>query len=247
MGILWLAIVIKSIGFLSFALDSLGGVKKEREAKPWRRIIGYRDFYLYLIPYVLFMFAAGLVSLLWQGLPSDPAYVEVDRYASYFRYFLLSIFAVVAGSMADRMGRKTPIILGSIMLGASYALIGLLTSPETYFITLLMSACAWGIIIVLYLVVPGDLAFSGSTERFYTLGWLLPFILYTGVLGTGKIFNITPKTDVFAAILSIIIFASTLPLLYAAETLSESKLRERRLMEYAEKAGKLSKKNNEAG
>ena len=236
-GILLLTIGIKSIGFLSFALDPIDRV--ENEAKPWRAILGYRDFNLYLLPYVLFMVAAGLVSLLWQGLPSTPEYDAITQIALILRYVGLGVFAIIAGLMADRIGRKKPIILGLIMLGAAYAIVGLLTTPETYFVNLLLSGFAWGIIMVVYLVVPGDLSFAGSAERFYTVGWVLPLVLYIGVEGTGKFIGITPRIDVLSAILSIVLFASILPLLSAVETLSESKMRERRLKEHIEKVRKV--------
>jgi hypothetical protein len=93
---------------------------------------------------------------------------------------------------------------------------------------------------VVYIVVLGDLAFAGSSERFYAIGWVLPLILYIGVEGTGQLINIpTLRVDVFSTILSVVLFASILPLLSAVETLSESKLRERRLREHVEKVGKL--------
>jgi MFS family permease len=240
-GILLLTIGIKSIGFLSFALDPIDRV--ENEAKPWRAILGYRDFNLYLLPYVLFMVAAGLVSLLWQGLPSE--YDAVTRSATILRYVGLCVFAIIAGLMADRIGRKKPVILGLIMLGAAYALVGLLTSPETYFVNMLLSGFAWGIIMVVYLVVPGDLSFAGSAERFYTVGWVLPLALYIGVEGTGSLIGLPTRIDIFSTILSFVLFASVLPLLFAVETLSESKLRERRFREYAEKVGKVVQESKE--
>jgi MFS family permease len=242
-GILLLTIGIKSIGFLSFILDPIDRVKNE--AKPWRAILGYRDFNLYLLPYVLFNVAAGLVSLLWQGLPSNPDYDAVTRTGTILRYVGLCVFAIIAGWAADRIGRKKPIMLGFVMLGAAYAIVGLLTTPETYFINLLLSGFAWGIIMVVYLVVPGDLSFAGSAERFYTVGWVLPLILYIGVEGTGKLIGIAPRIDVFSTILDIVLFASVLPLLSAVETLSESKLRERRFREYTEKVGKVVQESKE--
>jgi MFS family permease len=236
-GILLLTVGIKSIGFLSFALDPIDRV--ENEAKPWRAILGYRDFNLYLMAFVLFMVAAGLVSLLWQAVPQTPVYDEVTRTAMILRYMGLCVFGIIAGLMADRIGRKKPIILGLVMLGAAYAIVGLLTTPETYFVNLLLSAFAWGIIMVVYLVVPGDLSFAGSAERFYTVGWVLPLILYIGVDVTGKLIGFAPRIDIFSAILSVVLFASVLPLLSAVETLSESKLRERRFRKYAEEVGKV--------
>lgn len=238
-GILLLTILVKSIGFISFVLDPIDTDIKEREPKPWRTIIGYRDFYLYLVPYLLFMIAAGLVSLFWQGLPSSQNYEDAYRSGSILRLIGLSVFAMLAGLMADRMGRKKPIILGLVMLGASYALVGLLTTAETYFINLVFSGCAWGILIVIYLVVPGDLAFSGSAERFYTLGWVLPLLLWSIVFATASFLNITPRTDIFSFILTITIVASIIPLFSAVETLSESKMRERKFSEYTEKVGKV--------
>jgi MFS family permease len=242
-GILLLAILVRSTGFLSFGLDPIDTDIKEKEPKPWRTIFGYRDFYLYLIPYLLFMIAAGFVSLFWQGL--DSSYDDAYRAGSILRLVGLSAFAMLAGLMADRMGRKKPIILGLVMLGASYAIVGLLTTPETYFINLLLSGCAWGILIVVYLVVPGDLAFSGTAERFYTLGWVLPLVLWSVVYAAGNFLRVTPIRDIFSFILTIIMIAAILPLFSAVETLSESKMREREFREYTEKVGKVIQESKE--
>jgi MFS family permease len=242
-GILLVTIGIKAIGFLSFILDPIGRV--ENKAEPWRAILSYRDFDLYLLAYVLFNVAAGLVSLLWGALPSTPEYEAATQSGYILRYVGLGVFAIIAGLMADRIGRKKPIMLGLVMLGVAYALVGLITTPETYFVNFLLSGCAWGIIMVVYLVVPGDLSFAGSGERFYTVGWVLPLILYTGVDATGRLIGFPFRIDVFSTILSIVLFASVIPLLSAVETLSESKLRERRFREYAERAGKVVQESKE--
>ncbi len=242
-GILLLLIGIKAIGFLSFALDPIERV--QNKAKPWRTIISYRDFNLYLLAYVLFNIAAGLVVLLWNAVPSTLAYDEVTRSGAILRLIGLCVFAVVAGFAADRFGRKKPIMFGLITLGGAYAIVGLLTTPETYFATLMLSGFAWGIIMVAYLLVPGDLAFTGSTERFYTVGWVLPLVLYTAVEGTGRLIGFTPRIDVFSTILDVILLAAILPLWSAVETLSESKIRERRLREHAEKVSKIVQESEE--
>ncbi len=244
-GILLLTFAIKSIGFVSFALDPIE--RNEKTVKPWRDIFTYRDFNLYLLAYVLFSVAAGLVSLLWQGLPLTPEFDAATRNGTMLRYVGLGIFALMAGFMADRIGRKKPIIIGVIMLGAAYAIVGLLTTADTYFANLLLSGFAWGIIMVAYLVVPGDLAFAGSAERFYTVGWVLPVILYIGGDGIGRLAGVSPRIDIFSTVLSIVLFASILPLLSAVETLSESKLRERNLKEHAEKVGRLVGESEENG
>jgi len=58
---------------------------------------------------------------------------------------------VIAGYATYRIGRKKPIVFGLIMLGAAYALVGLLTTTDKYFATLPLSGFAWGIIMVAYL------------------------------------------------------------------------------------------------
>jgi MFS family permease len=203
-------------------------------------VLGYRDFNFYLLAFVLFLVAAGLVSLLWQAVPSTEEHVAAGESGQVLRLLVLCVSAIVAGVAADRFGRKIPIVFGTIMLGVAYAVVGLYTTADTYFATLVLSGLAWGIIMVLYLVVPGDLSFPGSTERFYTVGWVLPLILYTGVEGSGSLIGVYP-IDIFSTILSIILFVSVLPVLFAVETLSESKIRERKLKEYTEKVGKIIK------
>lgn len=236
-GLVLTAVGVRLIGFLSFLFDPLK--KKEITVRPWRGILGLKDFGLYVLAYVLFMVSAGLVAFIWQGLPANPDYESFHRAGMLVRNVGLGIFGVIAGFMADRVGRKKPIIIGLIMLGVGYALVGLLTNPMTYFLNLLLSGFAWGIIIVVYLVIPGDLAFSGSEERFYVAGWVLPLVLYIGINGAARFINIAPPIDIFSTILSIILFASIVPIWSAPETLSESKIRERKFREYAEEVGKV--------
>jgi len=242
-GLLLLTIGLKSIGFLSFKLDPISRV--EKEAKPWRAILSYRDFNRYLLAFCVFMIAAGLVSLLWQAIPNTPPYDAAWNAAQVPRNLGIIVFAMIAGLMADRLGRKKPIIVGLVLLGAAYAIVGLMTTPETFFVNLLLSGFAWGIILAVYLIVPGDLAFPGSTERFYTVGWVFPLILYIGVYGAG-IVGLPLRIDVFSTALTMIVIAAVLPLLSAVETLSEGRIRERELREHAEKVSKLVQESQEA-
>lgn len=243
-GIILLLTGIKSLGFLSLALDPIDRV--EKEAKPWRDILKYRDFNRYLLAFVLFSIAAGLMSVVWTALPINEEYEYITQLGLILRFVGLGVFAIVAGIMADRIGRKKPIIIGLVMLGAAYAIVGLLTTPETYLVNLLLSGFAWGMIWVLYLVVPGDLAFTGSAERFYTVGWVLPVVLYTGVSGIGGLIGIADQgLAVFSTLMTMILFGAILPLLSAVETLSEGKIRERELREHVEALGKMIQESQE--
>lgn len=235
--ILLVILGIKALGFLAFILDPIDSIKSK--ITPWKDILGSKDFNYYLLAYILFNIAAALVTLLWISTPDIPEYNDAQRLANIFRYIGLGFFAIISGVMADLIGRKKPIILGLIMLGGAYALVGLLTNSTTFFINLLLSGFAWGVLMVVYLVIPGDLSSPGSRERFYAVGWVLPISLYIGINGSARLMGFIPPTDIFSTILSVILFASILPILYAVETLSESKLRERRFREYTKKVGKI--------
>ncbi|UCF45182.1 MAG: MFS transporter [Candidatus Bathyarchaeota archaeon] len=236
-GILLVSIGIRSTGFLSFLLDPID--KQENKAKSWRSILGCRDFRLYLLAYTLFNIAAGLVAFIWQGLPDSPEFEAASTTGNFVRYIGLGFFAIIAGVMADRVGRKKPIMLGLIMLGTAYALIGIMTTSATYFANLVLSGLAWGVIMVIYLVVPGDLSFPGSEERFYAVGWLIPLVLYIGINGAARFVIIVAEIAVFSTILTALLFASAFPIWTASETLPESKIQSRRLKEYTEKVGKI--------
>jgi MFS family permease len=243
-GIFFLLFAIRAIGFLPFVLDPLNRV--EITPKSWRSVVGYRDFSLYSLAFVLFMVAAGLVSLLWAMIPESPDFDTAYRTATLVRLLGLCIFALTAGLIADRIGRKKPIIFGLIVLAAAYALVGLQTTSDVFLVTYVLSGFAWGIIMVVYLVVPGDLAFAGSAERFYTVGWVFPLILYVGVEAIGGALDFsTINISVFAYVLSLILFVAILPLWSAVETLSESKMRERQLKEHVERVSKLIQENQE--
>ena len=128
-----------------------------------------------------------------------------------------------------------------VLLGIAYALVGLNLTPDTYFFQMILSGLAWGILIVIYNIIPGDLASPGSEERFYTLGLLIPFILYAGINGAGRFFILEAPLDLFSTFLSIVLFLAVIPLLYAKETLSESKIQMIRIQDHIKKVGKTIK------
>lgn len=146
--ILFLTLILRSIGFVSLKLDVVK--RTENRAKPWRDTLGYEDFNRYLFVFVLFMIAAGLVSLLWNAVPNTGEFYAAYQTASILRYLGLTVFAIITGIMVDRIGRKKPIIVGLVMLGAAYAVVGLLLTPVAFFVNLLLSGLAWGIIMVVY-------------------------------------------------------------------------------------------------
>ena len=175
----------------------------------------------------------------------DPDFISANESAISIRNLGIAIIAVVTGFLADKIGRKKPVILGIVLLGIAYAFVGLSLSVQTFFFQMVVSGLAWGILIVLYNVIPGDLAFPGSEEKFYTLGLLIPFILYTGINGAGRFFIFDPEMEIFSTILSIALFISVIPILYARDTLSERKIQEFKLKKYTKKVTEIIKDSEE--
>lgn len=239
-GILAVTIGLKLTGFLPFLLVPIEN--KVDKAKPWLQVLKDRDFGIYLLAYILFNVCSGLVAFIWSGRPVSPEFLAANESAMVLRYFGIAILAVITGFWADKFGRKKPVIFGVVLLGIAYALVGLTLTPETYFLQLLVSGLAWGILIVIYNVIPGDLAFPGSEYKFYTLGIIIPFILYTGINSGGRFLIFNPPLEFFSTFLSIALFLSVIPILYAKETLSEGKMRTTRLKEHIRKVQKVVEK-----
>jgi hypothetical protein len=106
-----------------------------------------------------------------------------------------------------------------------------------------ISGIAWGALMVVYLAVPGDIAASGSKEKYYAFGLALPLIVYLGIGDIPAALNLNMSSSVLSPILSVMLFASVVPILYATETLPPSKVRERKMKEHIDSIGKLIKES----
>ena len=83
---------------------------------------------------------------------------------------------MVRGFIADKWGRKRLIIVGFIVLGIGYAVIGLTTNVYGSIIYTVLDGIAWGIFFVLFLLTLwGDLAQTRNSDKFFFLG-ALPYI-----------------------------------------------------------------------
>jgi MFS family permease len=233
------SLVVRSTSYVALFLDDCKRpIEKE---KSWSSIIGDREFAFYLFPWIMFNVTAGIV---WWMIPQSSEYAPFVAIGTVLRMVCVAIFGLVSGVVADYFGRKQPIVIGLVMLGTSFLLLGLVPSPPTVLIYLLTSGIAWGSFLAVYLAVPGDLAFSGSKEKYYALGTVLPLIIELGLSNTTS--SYVPANEL-APILSIILFLSIIPILRARETLSEGKMYERKIKEHVKKVGKLvkeSKKNS---
>jgi MFS family permease len=236
-GVVLLGAFLRSTGYLALILDPCD--RESGKEKSWRAILANKDFSFYLFPWLMFNIASGLISFVWTGLPKTPEYDWAQAIGGLLHFLGAGVFGFTAGFLADRLGRKQPIIIGMVMLGVSFAFLGLATSPLSVLTYLTISGIAWGFVMVVYLAVPGDLALPGSKEKFYALGISLPLIIIIGIPAISDFLNIGVPANSLSSVLSIIIFISVVPVLRASETLPETSIRERQLKEHVEKVGKL--------
>ena len=189
------------------------------------------------------MFAV-VSSLAWNLIPSDSAAAVTG---TTYRYAFIAVFGLVSGVVADRFGRKQPIVIGLIVLGISFALLGFFGITETnVIIYLALSGVAWGSFFVLFLAIPGDLSAPGSREKFYGLGYILPVAVMVCISAIpGRSLFVGQSASLVSQIFSAILFLSIIPVLRAKETLQESKIQERKLKEYAERVGKAVQETKE--
>jgi MFS family permease len=248
---------LKSIGFFSFIIDPLS--KAKSKPKTWSSILGFKNFKNYLLAYIFFSIAFGLTPMLWQPMFNNLTIenASIFRLEYDFRLFLLGFVMLFAGVTADKFGRKKLVILGFLML-----------IPEAVFARFMLSSIAQGIMMALYLAIPGDLSSPGSREKSYAICWILPLSIWlaigsiertawrywTDVAVWSPIIATSPDgrflrdywnfgslgyvflpPELFTIIYFILIAVSILLIVLAVETISESKMQERKFRDYAEK------------
>ena len=126
-----------------------------REEKSWRSILKQRDFIFFLLPWILFNVATGLTNFIMSGLEIMPEFTGALKMGLPLEYGCTAIACLISGSIADRYGRKSPIIIGIVLLGASFAILGIETVNLTLLIHLGISGFAWGFLMVVYLSCSG--------------------------------------------------------------------------------------------
>ena len=228
--------LVRIAGFAAFFLDPIEREKGKGDS--WREIFSHKDFRFYILPWLMVNIADGLRLLIWGNFQDFPDFNEIVQIGYYIRYLGVGFFGFVAGVASDRIGRKIPIYIGLILMGVSFAFLGYM-STTSLFLFLVLSGVAWSFLFVVYFSVLGDLASKFSKERFYALGWITPISILMGFSSLAGVFEITASLNIVSPILSMILFLTIIPIIGAKETLSEAKMRQRRLREHTEKVGKI--------
>ena len=202
----------------------------------------YKEFLLYFFPFIMFCIAAGLAFNL---IPDTPEYESARSLGNSFRYVFIAVFGLASGVIADRIGRKQPIIVGLIMLGVSFMLLGFSMSWLSVVFYLATSGIAWGLFFVIFLAIPGDLSVSGSREKFYALMFILPFSVLLGLSAIPGWAIFSDSGSSISQLFSLFLFLSIIPILLAKETLPVEKVRDRKMKEHLENIEKLIKENRD--
>src|SRR4030042_3188400 len=130
---------------------------KENRSTSYRTIFSQRPFILYLVPWIMFSLLAYLSTPLKFEILGKQ---QVD-FLTIIENGLLSLFAILGGFLADKVGRKRVTIIGFVVLGLGYAALGMFPNEmgSWYFHTL-ADAVAWGFFFVIFVItVWGDLSY----------------------------------------------------------------------------------------
>ena len=223
-------------------------IKKEPQEKiKYKDILFNRPFVFYFVPWCMFT----LINYMTIPIQQTIFATEVDfNMLMAVEFVVTAIFALISGFVADKFGRKRLAIIGFIMLGIGYAVIGLFANSNlhlTGIIYVFTDGVAWGIFYVLFLfTIWGDLAQGKNADKIYFLGalpylssYFMQLLLHPYLAGIQK--------EMIFSFASVFLFLAVLPLIYAPETLPEKIMKDRDLRSYIEKAKKKATQDAEKG
>jgi hypothetical protein len=203
-------------------------------------ILTSRSFVLYFLPWCMFSLVNYMIiPVLSQIFHSGEQFVHSS---AALEYVISAAFAFVGGFLADIFGRKRLAMIGFIMLGFGYAVLGLAQNIVGWCFYTIIDGIAWGIFYsIFFFTIWGDLAEGRSSEKYYAVG-VMPYLFSNFMrLLLEPYVSLIPTTALFS-FASVFLFAAVLPLVYAPETLPESVIRARQLKSYIEKAKKFKEK-----
>jgi MFS family permease len=245
--------ILRTISLLVFHFIHTKAVKeippKDTAIKAkFAHIITNKSFILYFIPWGMFTLINFLTAPVQSQIYSSPD--ELSLFTS-MEAVVIALVAVITGFVADKWGRKRLTIIGFIMLGIGYAIIGLFSANATTIASMIFTVTdgiAWGIFYVLFLfTLWGDLAQSQQSDKYYFLG-AFPYLSshFMQSLLTPYLSGSTPLVlpETIFSFASVFLFVAVLPLIYAPETLPEKNMKDRELKTYIQKAQKIVQKED---
>jgi MFS family permease len=235
--VVWRAIALAVVAFTKPFSEP---VDKSR-APSYRAVLTQRPFILYFIPWILFALLSYLTTPVQQNVLDPSMFSNLQ----IIENVVGGASAFVGGIFMDLVGRKRLAIVGFVMLGLSYSILGFFNVAvmPVWYVHIVMNGMSWGILYVLFVVtIWGDLSHGAPSDKFYALG-VSPFFI-------SKMLQLTIDSQLVAAIsistifsfTALFLFLAVLPLVYVPETLSERVMKDRELKTYLEKAQKIAAK-----
>jgi MFS family permease len=249
-GCLGLA-VIRVVGLLFFHYMPKKDlpISNEKSSGRYKAIVTNKPFLLYLIPWLMFT----LINYLAATMISH-SYTDLYKTLNAFENIPIAITAIISGFIADRWGRKRLTIIGFVILGIGYAILGFSNqgsqsianqTPIGFIIYIITDGIAFGIFSVLFLfTVWGEFSHSGYSDKFYLLG-AIPYVssYFLRVLFDSSLPKTIPIT-LISSFATVFLFIAVLPLIYAPETMPEKLMKDRELKSYIEKAKRIAQKED---
>ncbi len=228
-----IAVVIRALGYFSLTTNR---IPKERgKVETWASIFSRRDVIYLLLPWIIFNLVSGLQNFIFPGLPKTPEYQSAINIGNLTQFMGVAVFSLVSGFICDRYGRKPPIVIGILIFGISFAVLGVAPSPESVIFQNTIFGVAWGFCMVAYFAIPADIARSTSREKHYALINVSAFVGFTGTVTLPVILGTSVPVSILSPILSVLLFVSIVPVLFASETLPENLLKSRRMQEHIDR------------
>jgi hypothetical protein len=234
-----LAIWRASGGVLFFGLSKLRG-KQNLESKKlsYGNILRRRDLILYLVPWIMF----SLVNFSEYPIVGK-VLGDFQLMAGSIEFAISGVSALIGGVLSDLIGRKRIVIIGFVILGIEYAILGLFSwAQASWYVYTVCDGTAWGLFAsVFFMTVWGDLAETAEKEKYYVIGGL-PYLLAGFMAVVVQPFAKNIEVVTAFSLASFFLFVAVLPLMYAPETLPEKKIKDRELRDYLEKAKRTKDK-----
>ncbi len=215
---------------------------EQKNQVSYRTVFSNKTFLLYLIPWLMF----SLINDLASQYVKDSFIGLLPGYYIIFGNVLAGVCAMVWGFLADKKGRKRLALIGFALLGTGYAALGL--SSGAYLAAwfyVCVDGIAWGAFTMLFITTLwGDIAQEKNSEKYYVIG-LLPYLFsnFAGASMGAFLSDALIESSTVFSFAAFFLFAATLPLFYAPETLPEKIMKDHDLKSYIENAKKKAAKD----
>jgi MFS family permease len=231
-------VIWRGMGLIIFFVKPKKELPEKTKSDSFTSIFHNRTFLLYFGVWFMFCLVDRFETPFQINFLGDANYLIV-----MLGSLLASFFAFFGGVLSDWVGRKRVVLYGFATLGISYAIITIVTTGlfSRYFFLTIGSISTGMLWVVFLLIIWGDLAQSGTKEKYYLIGEIPLFL--ASILQQFLVPYVAsiPATNAFS-LAAIFLFLAVFPLLYASETLPEKKIELRRLRSFAEDAKKAREK-----